>query len=358
MSGKIIIAGALGLVGRSILEHFEGLLDWDIIALARRTPEFPSRARFIPVDLLDRSDCAEKLASCDDATHIVYAALFEKPMLAQGWTEADQIAANLTMLTNLLDVTVEGNPRFRHLALLQGGKAYGAHLGQVILPAKEHMPRHIPPNFYYAQEDMVRARQAGEAWAWTVLRPMVILGFSLGSPMNIMEALMAYAAICRELDLPLRFPGSGMRNLMEATDARLLARAIAWSGSCAAARNAIFNVTNGDIFLWENIWPDLSRRLGFEPALGQPLPLATIMADKADLWMRIVERHGLRDHPLHAVAGASWPFADSIFGYHGIANSALLSTIKIRRAGFHDCIDTEEAIADWIDIYRRIGIAP
>ena len=51
--------------------------------------------------------------------------------------------------------------------------------------------------------------------------------------MNMLTAVGAYAAISRQLGLPLIYPGSG-RRVTEATDARLLARAIAWSGRTPA----------------------------------------------------------------------------------------------------------------------------
>jgi nucleoside-diphosphate-sugar epimerase len=227
--GTVLIAGGLGLVGRAALEHFEFQEGWDVVALARRAPDFPTRARFLPVDLTDPADCRERLTPLRGVTRVVYAALFEKPELGKGWLEADQIATNLAMLTNLMDAVEPGNPGLRHVALLQGTKAYGVHLGQMPIPGKESAPRHIHPNFYWAQEDFIRARQAAAGWSFTIFRPQAIVGFALGSAMNLLSAIGAYAAISRELGLPLVYPGSGQR-YTEATDARLLARAIAWAG--------------------------------------------------------------------------------------------------------------------------------
>ena len=39
------------------------------------------------------------------------------------------------------------------------------------------------------------------------LRPQTLCGFSPGSPMSILPAIAVYAAISKELGLPLRFPG-------------------------------------------------------------------------------------------------------------------------------------------------------
>jgi hypothetical protein len=52
---------------------------------------------------------------------------------------------------------------------------------------------------------------------------------------------------------------------------------------------------------------------------------------------------------------ASWAFGDAIFGteYDNIT-----STIKIRRAGFPDCIDTEEMFIKFFDDLRRMRVIP
>jgi len=77
--------------------------------------------------------------------------------------------------------------------------------------------------------------------------------------MNVIPALGVYGALRREAGLDLPFPG-GARALAQAIDADLLARVIAWAGEAASARNEIFNITNGDVFVWENIWPAIASR--------------------------------------------------------------------------------------------------
>jgi hypothetical protein len=51
-------------------------------------------------------------------------------------------------------------------------------------------------------------------------------------PMNMATVIAVYAALCKEMELPLRFPGStaAYRAVMEMTDAELLAKAIVWAG--------------------------------------------------------------------------------------------------------------------------------
>jgi nucleoside-diphosphate-sugar epimerase len=357
MGGCVLIAGAHGLVGHAVAAHYATLPDWEIIGLSRRPPAAPEPGRHIAVDLRDAADCAARLGALRGVTHIVYAALFEKPELGKGWLDADQIGTNRAMLANLLAAVESASPGLRHIALLQGTKAYGAHLGQMPIPGKEAAPRHMHPNFYWAQEDLLRARRAaGAPWRFTVLRPQAVIGHAIGSAMNLLAAAGAYAAISRELGLPLAWPGSGSR-ITEATDARLLARAIAWAGTAPAAADRTFNVTNGDVFAWDSLFPPLARAFGMEMGAPHPMSLEVVMRDKGPVWERIIARHGLLPIPLEALIGSSWQFADFAFS-RTAQTSSLLSTIAIRQAGFHDCIDTAEMWQWWLAEWQRRGILP
>jgi nucleoside-diphosphate-sugar epimerase len=358
MTETVLIAGALGLVGRAVLEEYEAQ-GAEIIALARRAPDFPTRARFLSVDLANREQTLAALGALRGVTRVIYAALFEKPELGKGWLEADQIAVNEAMLRNTLDALEPANPALRHIAVLQGTKAYGVHLGQMPIPGKERAPRHIHPNFYWAQEDLLRARRAaGASWRFTILRPQAVIGFALGSAMNMLSALGCYAAICRELGFPLTYPGSGKR-VTEVTDARLLARAIAWAGDHAAgaAADETFNVTNGDVMLWQDLFPQVAERFGMRMGPDHPMSLAVLMADKGPVWDRIVQRHQLRPLALETLIGSSWQFADFAFARPG-QTASLLSTIKLRQAGFADCIDSADMLDQWLERLQRERVLP
>ena len=355
MTETILIAGALGLVGRAVLGQLEAE-GRTVIGLSRRAPDFPMQTPFVSADLTDAADCRAKLAGITGVTHLIYAALYEKPDLRGGWLDTEQMATNLAMLTNCMDALEPGNPSLRHVSLLQGTKAYGAHLGQMPLPGKEDAPRHIHPNFYWAQEDLIRARQQDKAWSWTIFRPQVVIGFALGSAMNLLAATGAYAAISRELGLPLVFPGAGDR-ITEATDARLLANAILWAGQAEQAANQIFNVTNGDVLTWRSLWPVVARAFGMEVGQPHPMSLPVVMSDKEPVWQRIVQRHGLLPHTLAELIGSSWQFADFAFSRTDQVAS-LVSTIKIRQAGFTDCIDSAAMLDWWLRELQRRRILP
>jgi nucleoside-diphosphate-sugar epimerase len=248
----------------------------------------------------------------------------------------------------------------QHVSLLQGAKAYGFHVGRAPVPAKERAPRDDHANFYFVQEDELRDLAASASWSWTVFRPQVVFGESFGSPMNLLPAIGVYAALERAAGRALSFPG-GADGVHEAVDARLLARALAWATEAPSARDEIFNVTNGDVYSWLDVWPSIAAV--FDMEVGEPAPtrLADVMPRRAQEWATLVGRHGL-DAPadLDAFVGGSWTYADILFGASGQGRAvpALLSTVKLRQAGFHDCVDTEDMLCGWLRELQARGLLP
>ena len=318
-----------------------------MVALSRRAPDFATPARYEQVDLQDAAATRAALARIGRVTHIFYAAYQAHA------NETAQTAANLGMLRTLAE-SARDIPTLRRVVLYEGVKYYGVHLGPFKAPAKEDDPRHLPPNFYYDQEDWLRGFAADQHWDFVALRPDVVCGFAVGNPMNLTLVIAVYAAICKELGVPLRFPGSAAvyRALAQVTDAGLLARASNLPRT-AAPGGAAFNVTNGDLFRWEQLFPAFARDFGMELATPLPLPLPRFMADKAPVWQRIVQRHGL--HPYAYDTIAAWGFADFIFncGYDVIS-----STTRLRQAGFAEAADSEAMFLRMFAEFRRRKVIP
>lgn len=354
----LLIAGATGIVGNAAIEHFSSLPDWTVIALSRRAPPGCEGVMHLPVDLTDALACRTALAGHPGITHMLYAALYEKPSLLAGWTDNEQIATNLGMLRNLLDALEATSAGLRHVTVLQGTKAYGSHIGRVPVPAKERSARLPHPIFYWQQEDLLRERQARADWTFTVLRPQIILGHAIGSPMNVIAAIGAYAAVQRELGRPLSFPGGG-RYVNACSDSRLIARAVEFAGSAPEAENETFNVVNGDVLLWQDIWPAIAQGLGMEVGEPVPMKLAEEMPVQDETWARIVHRHGLQPVTLAQLINSSWQFADRNFAYgQADPDDRIVSPIKLRQAGFNDCRDTEESILYWLARMQQARLLP
>jgi nucleoside-diphosphate-sugar epimerase len=354
---KALVVGALGVVGRANVEFLAERTDWDVVALSRRAPDFDTRVRFLSADLMKIESLRVALKGQADITHVIFAALHEQPALVSGWTDADHIRVNLAMLQNLLDVVEETSPALKHLALMHGGKAYGVHLGPPpLVPSRETDPRPMPPNFYYDQEDFLSERRQGKSWNWTVFRPPAVCGFAVGGPMNTILTIGTYAAISRELGLALRFPGA-LGHLKDACDAKLLAKAVHWAGGSSNAANEIFNVSNGDCFMWEQVFPHIAEVFNMAHAAPHAMSLGRVMADKGSVWDAIVKKYGLKPYRLEQLV-PSFEYADFTFRYRQTPFESLQSTIKIRQAGFHDCIDTQEMFVNQLRDLQKARILP
>ncbi|MGB0573208.1 MAG: SDR family oxidoreductase [Alphaproteobacteria bacterium] len=344
-----LIVGALGVTGRALVEYLEDKPDWNIVALSRRAPDFPTRATFLSVDLTDADDCRAKLAEHREITYVFYTAYSQQASVAA------EIPVNVGMLANLMDA-VEKTANIRHVQLMHGAKWYGTYLGSYKTPAREDDPRPLPVNFYHAQQDWLEARHAAQSgWSWSALRPHGVWGFSTGSAMNLMTGIACYAAISKELGLPLRWPGNAgfYDRLYQLIDVDLLAEAMVWAATTPAAANEAFNITNGDLFRWRQLWPRIAEFFEMEIADPQPVPIAATMADKGELWERMVAEHGLRPYPLDEIV--NWAYLDMALGTDMDAMSSLT---KIFKAGWTNVWDSEATITRQLQKLRDRKIIP
>jgi nucleoside-diphosphate-sugar epimerase len=362
MTETVLVAGASGLVGLAAAERF--LSDgYDVIAVSRRVPEVRGAGqwRHVALDMRDADACAAAASDFGGVTHVVYAAVHELPGLVAGWTEPEQMDTNLTMLHNLLDPLAAAASGLRHVSLLQGTKAYGAHVHPIPVPARERFPRDQHANFYWLQEDLIRERSAVQGWDFTIWRPQLIVGPNHGVVMNLPPVIGAFAAICREEGRPFGFPG-GARWVWECVDTRLVADAMAWAATSPNAAGETFNLTNGEVFEWRSLWPSFADTFGLEAAPDEPCSLAELLPARADMWDRIVARHGLRPIQMADLLGESHHYADVCFAYRATESPppVFVSTVKIKQAGFCGVYDTEESFRHWHEdlIARRIVPGP
>lgn len=344
-----LVVGANGVIGSNLIAHLEELGNWNIIGLSRRGGSHTSKTKYLPVDLLNKADYEAKLNNLTAVTHIFYAAYQDKP------TWAELVQPNLAMLTNVVETIERVAPDLQHVSLMQGYKVYGAHYGPFKTPAKESDGGHMPPEFNVDQQQFLEKKQRGKKWTWSALRPSVVGGTALGNPMNLILVIAVYAAISKELGIPLRFPGKpgAYDKLMDMTDAGLLAKATVWAATSPQCANQAFNITNGDLFRWNELWPKIAAYFEMEVAPPLHMPLQTIMADKASVWALIQQKYGLKKYGYDQVS--SWAFGDFVFSwdYDFFSDGS-----KARRLGFHEFVETEKMFFDLFDELKSNGVIP
>ncbi|GAA0674781.1 nucleoside-diphosphate-sugar epimerase [Sphingomonas insulae] len=353
MTKTALVVGASGIVGSAtaalLVER-----GWTVHGLARRPT---SQTGVLPVaaDLQDATATAAALASVNpDAVFVT--------TWARQDSEAENIRVNGMMVRNLLD----GLPKPtgpRHVALVTGLKHYLGPFeayGKGTLPQtpfREDQPRLDVDNFYYAQEDQLFAAAARDGFTWSVHRPHTVIGLAVGNAMNMGTTLAVYATMCRETGRPFAFPGSAMQwsGLTDMTDAGQLARHLLWASETGAAHDEAFNVVNGDVFRWQWMWGRIASWFGIEaaPFDGTMRPLERQMAEDADLWRQIAQRHGLAEPDLARLASPWHTDADL-----GRPIEVVTDMGKSRRLGFLDYQPTDLAFFTLFERLRADRLIP
>jgi hypothetical protein len=120
------------------------------------------------------------------------------------------------------------------------------------------------------------------------------------------------------------------------------------------AQNQAFNITNGDLIRWANLWPKLAKFFDMDLAQPRHISLAHLMADKGPVWERIVAEHELRTNRYEDIA--AWDYPESVFN----SDYDIVSDLsKARRFGFHEMVvDSEEMFLRMFADFRHDRIIP
>jgi nucleoside-diphosphate-sugar epimerase len=264
----------------------------------------------------------------------------------------------------------------KRIILVTGVKQYGVHLGCPKNPMLESDPwlrdsNKYPPNFYYRQQDILhKFCQTHTNISWVVTYPQDVIGFAKGNFMNLASAIGLYAAITKELGENLVWPGS--KTFYTAFDAftssKLHAKFCLWAALEPKAANQAFNVVNGDVESWQNLWPQVADHFGLSVKpdqfssnsdavhmdMGKLAPISEIesraglvgtielnkvegridlskwsqKAEVKEAWNNLATRHGLEKDALEK---ATWTFLQFVLGRNF---SMVISMSKARKLGW------------------------
>ncbi len=346
-----LVVGSTGITGLNLATHLVAH-GWRVYGLARKPQATPGVAP-VAADLQDAAALKIALAEVGPA-HV-----FICTWLRQD-TEAENVRVNGDMVKNLF-VALEGKPLV-HAALVTGTKhylgpfeAYGQTNAET--PFREDNPRLPGQNFYYTQEDLLFAAAERGGFGWTVHRSHTVVGYARGNAMNMGVTLAVYATLCRERGEPFVFPGSHEQwnFLTDVTDARLLAEQLQWAATTPAAYGHAFNCSNGDLFRWRWLWPQLAAYFGVE-AQGPPQPVAPLegrMQDAPEAWQKIAAKHDLAEPDVNKLV--SWWHTD---GDLGRTVECVNDLTQSRLLGFHAYQPTPGSFFELFDRLQAERIIP
>jgi len=355
MKNTALIVGSSGIAGSNLAAQLLAN-GWDVHGLARGAQDHARGLRPVVADLLDLASLQVALADVAPTNVFITAWLRQQ-------TEADNIRVNGAMVRNVLGVLAP-KKTVRHVALVTGLKHYlgpfEAYASTGTLPQtplREDQPRLPVENFYYAQEDEVFAAAARDGFSWTVHRPHTLIGKAVGNAMNMGTTLAVYASICKETGRPFQWPGSHAQwqGLSDVTDARQLAKQLAWAADTQAAHDTAFNIVNGDVFRWQWLWGRLADWFGVEAAGfdGTIRPLEIEMARHGALWRQLAQRHGLAEPDLGRLSSAWHTDLDL-----GRPIEVMTDMARSRKLGFAGYQSTEESFYDLFAQLRADRLIP
>ncbi|KAF9700959.1 hypothetical protein EKO04_000841 [Ascochyta lentis] len=408
-----IVTGATGIQGREIvLELAKDRQQWPTVhALSRSKKErYPETVLHHHIDLMSSPDEMANDLKDVQGSHVFFAAYMQKDTEKENWD------VNGAILSNFLQALVKTGAiqSVERIILLTGAKQYGVHLGVPKQPMLESDPwltdSKWPPNFYYNQQNILHSFCKEHNKDWTVTYPNDVIGYAVDNYMNLATAIALYAVVSKELDPNsegLVFPGSpAFYTKFDCfTSAKLHAQFCAWAALEPSTANEAFNVVNGDVESWQNLWPKVANYFGSNVKSNQfksgasssllkyvagdasstsklaPEPPITVQSstsgldgtsvlaqsvveqhidlekwsqrqDVKDAWCRIAEREGLEEDAFEKV---TWGFLGFALGRN---YDLIISMSKARKAGWTGYVDTWESLADVFDQLRKARILP
>ncbi|KAF4548074.1 Hypothetical protein D9617_32g091940 [Elsinoe fawcettii] len=367
------VTGCNGVSGNALVEYLirQPKQEWGRIVVTSRSPlksywQDP-RVEFIALDFLQDVDSLvqKMLPVCHDVTH----AFFTSYVHTDDFTRLRDL--NVPLFENFLTaIDLVAGKSLERICLQTGGKNYGCHLGEVIAPMHEEIPRYDDGglNFYYTQEDFMFNLQKQRTWSWNVIRPGGIIGFTPGkNGMSEAITLALYILVNKELDEVPRFPGN--KYFYHCVDDNSYAVSLAdmsvWAASNDHTKDQAFNHANGDTFVWKHFWRNIGRYWGIEipdqtewPELGDDGKMAnefkmeTWAQGKREVWDRVCDKYG---GSKEAFDWGTWGFFDWSIGK---AWPTLSSISKARKYGWNRYDDTYETWVETFRTFANAGVLP
>ncbi|KAE9581310.1 Short chain dehydrogenase gsfE [Colletotrichum fructicola] len=394
-----IITGANGISGFNTMR---ALLDspkrWKTIyCLSRKpppeemmallSPEAQSRIEIVTCDFLQEpASIAKSMTQAGvRADHIFFYSYIHKD-----WSEAEALVeSNVKLLKNFLGALELAEIKPSRFVLQTGGKNYGVHIGRVRTPLLESdpQPRHLQPNFYYPQEDMLKEFCAKHGTSWNIIMPTAVIGTSSNASMNTFWSFAVYAAIQARKGESLAFGGDWEQWQYEYyhCSARMTGYLSEWAALEQGCANQAFNTQDGGPFTWERFFAELARWFGakgvvpppddesglktVEGRSGKKTPLGygPPLSYKSSFTLRDWAADKKNVETWHAIMKESGgkithdPFKDPdtfFMGDFAYLRFGSVSLNKARRFGWTGFLDTMESIFESYQEMEKLGMLP
>ena len=201
----------------------------------------------------------------------------------------------------------------------------------------------------------------GKRWKFCEIRPDAIVGFvPQNNAMNIAQALGLFLAMYKSVEgngSEVPFPGNeaAYKELHMDTSQDILARFHIFASFHAdAVVGQAFNVADGDVVTWEEIWPGVCSWFGLKgvgPNQSRSTGAQWVQEHKGQ-WNTWVKEHGLKEGALEAT---SWDFMSLLMG---IPFDRHYDLSACRQVGFNETVSTVKGYTLAFERMKHAKIIP
>lgn len=405
---RALVLGATGISGfhtiRALLDSQER---WSKVYAVSRNPlsrkllallteEQQSRLQHVSVDMTSSAeDIAQALRGAGITADYVFYYAYLSPKSGKSAmdpeTAGELVEANVPPFKNFLASLPIAGIKPKRILLQTGGKNYGVHIGRVrtSIVESDPQPRSLSPNFYYPQEDLLRAFCDDHPETdWNMVRPFAIIGATEHASMNTFYSFGIYAAIQAHKGESLVFGSDFKSWQFEASHstARLTGYLSEWAVLEDKCANQTFNAQDGGVLSWDRFFHELARWFGISKVQGPELDekklqtktmaggenaplgygpplelkysftLAQWAADpsRRKAWEEIMakSKEQLMNNPWEG------DLKDFFMGDFAYLAFGAVSMNKARRYGFCGFVDTLESVFESFQEMEKLGVLP
>jgi nucleoside-diphosphate-sugar epimerase len=405
---KAIVCGATGISGFNTIRSLLDTPDrWSTIYALSRSPlsedllalltdEQRSRIQHVSIDLgSSGQDIAKSSKDAGVEADYVFYYAYLSPKTGKSAMDpssaSDLVEANVPPLKNFLESLPLAGIKPKRILLQTGGKNYGMHMGRVRTPLVESdpQPKHLGPNFYYNQEDLLmKFCHEHPETDWNIVMPAAVIGTTKYASMNTALSWGVYAAVQAHKKEPMRFAGDMNAWQFEYTHstARLTGYLSEWAVLEEGCKNQRFNAQDGGLFSYDRFYNELARWFGVKSVLGPdedeskyevaanfaggedcplgygpPLPLR--VAHSLEKWAGEPSSSQAWEEMMRESKGQlkTKVFEDKdtfLMADFSLTTFGTLSMNKTKRFGFNGFVDTVESIFEVYQDMAKIGMLP
>ena len=178
---------------------------------------------------------------------------------------------------------------------------------------REDDPRHMPPNFYYDQQDFLEEFQTGKRWTWSVGRPHAVCGFSTGGPMNLTLAIAVYCQRLQGIGAAAQLSGQarGLYRTLPMHGRRSSGQGRRVDGDRSEMRQPGVQHHQQRSHQVAEFVAQVRQLLRNGAGSATTCRPCAVLADKGPIWEKIVEKNGLQKFRFEEIA--VWGYPDGVF---------------------------------------------